>query len=92
MTDNKSVARTAALVREVTQVLIQAGYTVAPAPKTLDGDLCVSVTAPKGSHCLVAFWPTPRAWPLAVYRGDELFSMGDSARELLAIVKRCLTN
>jgi len=91
----RKVRRTDPIVGEVTRVLRQAGYQVGPGGKTLDDDLCLSVTDPKspiGAHCLVAFWPSTRAWPLAVYRGDEMWNTCDSTRELLRMVRTCLAS
>lgn len=83
------------LAQEVTRALTGAGYTVEFAPDNLDGDSCVLVTDPRsqgGAHCLVAFWPPTRAWPLAVYRGDELYNVCDSVSEVLSTVGRCLAD
>jgi hypothetical protein len=83
------------VAQEVTRALTGAGYAVESAPNNLDGDPCVLVTDPRSrssAHCLAVFWPPTRAWPLAVYRGDELYDMCDSVSEFLAIVGRCLAD
>jgi hypothetical protein len=92
---SKKIDGTNTLVREVTRTLSDAGYTVTSDSRNLDGDFCVSVADPKGpsgARCLVVFWPSTRAWPLAVYKGDQLYTMCDSAHELLLPVKHCLAN
>jgi hypothetical protein len=83
------------LIQPVTQGLIELGYTVATGYRTLEDDFCLLVTDPKSpyqSRCLVAFWPATRAWPLAVFRGDQLYNTGDSAQEIIAVVTRCLAD
>ena len=83
------------LIQPVTQRLIERGYTVAEGYRTLDDDFCLLVTDPKStyqSHCLVAFWPTTRAWPLAVFTGDQLYNTGDSPQEIVDVVARCLAD